>query len=39
MEMTAHAYALLDSYIYGFACRKRPCGLKAPKAPSTLPNR
>ena len=25
MAMTAHAYALLDSYIYGFALSERHC--------------
>ena len=31
VRMTAHAYALLDSYIYGFALSRRRCPSTAPR--------
>ena len=38
VEMTAHAYALIDAYVYGFALRRRPCPSTArtpsPRSPS-----
>ena len=39
VEMTAHAYALLDSYIYGFALQEAPCPSRARTRSPTLPNR
>ena len=38
--MTAHAYALLDSYIYGFALQEASLPFDGPERPSPVsPNR
>lgn len=36
MELTAHAYALLDSYIYGFALQERSLPLSTPEETSRI---
>ena len=39
VEMTAHAYALLDSYVYGFALQEAALPFTAPKPSPRSPNR